>query len=168
MPNFVARLRLYEQKVIMEMVSLKHLDSLGCCRTLTNVAGMYSSGSRLSDSIEVAGRGLGPTEFDLPEYMCGGAQQRQRASTLRYVRSILEYLIIAYCSHCRRAPRQNGSLTRTTKRRKAGTRVTSKYAFEGEGQALNAHISSEAQKKKGAGFRKSTQRYAGLPKCGLY
>jgi hypothetical protein len=46
---------------------------------------MYSSGSRLSDSAEVAGRGLGATDLDLPEYMCGGAQQRQRASTLRYV-----------------------------------------------------------------------------------
>ncbi|KAG8719410.1 hypothetical protein FRC08_002885 [Ceratobasidium sp. 394] len=101
--------------------------------------GMFSSGSRLADSAQVAGRGLGASEFDLPEYMCGGAQQRQRASTLR------------------RGPRGNGPRTRNAKRRKAGTRVASKYAFEGDGQALNAHILDEAEKKKGAGFRKSTQ-----------
>ncbi|KAG9082644.1 hypothetical protein FS749_006697 [Ceratobasidium sp. UAMH 11750] len=39
--------------------------------------GMFSSGSRLADSAQVAGRGLGASDFDLPEYMCGGAQQRQ-------------------------------------------------------------------------------------------
>ncbi|KAG9119700.1 hypothetical protein FRC07_005141 [Ceratobasidium sp. 392] len=101
--------------------------------------GMYSSGSRLSDSAEVAGRGLGATDYDLPEYMCGGAQQRQRASTIR------------------RIPRRNAPHATTTKRRKAGTRVTSKYAFKGEGQALNAHITSESEKKAGTGFRKSAQ-----------
>ncbi|KAG8730523.1 hypothetical protein FRC12_020219 [Ceratobasidium sp. 428] len=101
--------------------------------------GMYSSGSRLEDSAEVAGRGLGASDSDLPEYMCGGAQQRQRASTIR------------------RGPRRAGAHATTTKRRKAGTRVTSKYAFEGSGQALNEHITNETEKKAGTGFRKSTQ-----------
>ncbi|KAB5591916.1 WLM domain containing protein [Ceratobasidium theobromae] len=99
--------------------------------------GMYSAGSRLMDSAQIAGRGLGATDYDLPEYMCGGAQERGRASTLR------------------RAPRRNG--VPRTKRRKAGTRVTSKYAFLGEGNALNAHVEGEEEKKKGTGFRKSTQ-----------
>ncbi|KAG9093958.1 hypothetical protein FRC06_011297 [Ceratobasidium sp. 370] len=100
---------------------------------------MFSSGSRLIDSARVAGRGLGDSDLDLPEYMCGGAQQRQRATTLR------------------RGPRRNGPQATNAKRRKAGTRVTSKYAFEGDGQILNAHIIDETEKKKGAGFRKSTQ-----------
>ncbi|CAE6465206.1 unnamed protein product [Rhizoctonia solani] len=99
--------------------------------------GMYSSGTRLSDSAEVAGRGLGASDFDLPEYMCGGAQERQRSSTLR------------------RAPRQKGPPKQ--KRRKAGTRVTSKYAFAGQGNALNAHVTGEEEKKKGTGFGKRTQ-----------
>lgn len=50
---------------------------------LISAVGMYSSGSRLSDSAQIAGRGLGADDFDLPEYMCGGAQERQRSSTLR-------------------------------------------------------------------------------------
>ncbi|KAF8604271.1 WLM-domain-containing protein [Ceratobasidium sp. AG-I] len=142
------------QVVCHELAHIKHMNHLAgfqqlnaqLCREVAALRakdyygdGMYSSGLRLSDSAEVAGRGLGATIFDLPEYMCGGAQQRQRASTLR------------------RAPRQNGVRAQTTKRRKAGTRITSKYAFEGEGQALNTHIASEDQRKKGTGFRKSTQ-----------
>lgn len=139
----------------MEMASTR---ASGRDYLLTNGIGMYSSGSRLSDSAEVAGRGLGATDFDLPEYMCGGAQQRQRASTLRYVYLPLQGFLAVDSSHSRRAPRQNGPHAQKAKRRKAGTRVTSKYAFEGEGRALNAHITSEDQKKKGTGFRKSTQR----------
>ncbi|CEL55473.1 DNA damage response protein wss1 OS=Schizosaccharomyces pombe (strain 972 / ATCC 24843) GN=wss1 PE=3 SV=1 [Rhizoctonia solani AG-1 IB] len=99
--------------------------------------GMYSSGTRLSDSAEVAGRGLGATDSDLPEYMCGGAQERRRASTLRRTR------------------RQNGPPKK--KRRKAGARVTSKYAFVGQGNALNADASGEEEKKRGTGFGKRTQ-----------
>ncbi|CAE7050036.1 unnamed protein product [Rhizoctonia solani] len=140
------------QVVCHELAHIKHMNHLAGFQQLNtqlchDVAalrtkgyygdGMYSSGARLCDSAEIAGRGLGASDFDLPEYMCGGAQDRRRASTLR------------------RAPRQNGAPKQ--KRRKAGTRVTSKYAFVGEGNALNAHITGDEQKKKGTGFGKRAQ-----------
>ncbi|CAE6461870.1 unnamed protein product [Rhizoctonia solani] len=84
--------------------------------------GLYSSGTRLSDSAEVAGMGLGASDFDLPEYI--------------------------------RAPRQGAAPKQ--KRRKAGTRVTSKYAFVGQGNTLNSHATGE-DKKKGTGFGKRAQ-----------
>ncbi|QRV75110.1 WLM domain-containing protein [Ceratobasidium sp. AG-Ba] len=101
--------------------------------------GMYSSGFRVADSAAVAGHGLAGTEFDLPEYICGGAYERQKSTMLR------------------RRPPQRASRTPPTKRRKPGTRVTSKHAFEGDGQALNSHIVDAVAKKRGTGFRKSTQ-----------
>ncbi|CAE6500453.1 unnamed protein product [Rhizoctonia solani] len=140
------------QVVCHELAHIKHMNHLAGFQQLNaqlchEVAalrakgyygdGMYSSGARLCDSAEVAGRGLGASDFDLPEYMCGGAQERRRASTLR------------------RAPRQNGPPKQ--KRRKAGTRVASKYAFVGQGNALNAHVTGEDKKKKGTGFGKRAQ-----------
>ncbi|KDN45656.1 hypothetical protein RSAG8_04740, partial [Rhizoctonia solani AG-8 WAC10335] len=140
------------QVVCHELAHIKHMNHLAGFQQLNTqlcheVAalrakgyygdGMYSSGTRLSDSAEVAGRGPGVSDLDLPEYMCGGAQERRRAATLR------------------RAPRQNGAPRQ--KRRKAGTRVTSKYAFVGQGNALNAHATGEEEKKKGTGFGKRAQ-----------
>ncbi|ELU40748.1 WLM domain-containing protein [Rhizoctonia solani AG-1 IA] len=118
--------------------NIQHLIQV-VCHELAHIKfpGMYSSGNRLSDSTEVAGRGLRVTDFDLPEYMCGGAQDRRRASTLR------------------RAPRGNGGPK--PKRRKAGTRVRSKYAFVGQGNALNEHATGEQEKKRGTGFKKRAQ-----------
>ncbi|QRW18014.1 WLM domain protein [Rhizoctonia solani] len=140
------------QVVCHELAHIKHMNHLAgfqqlnaqLCHEVTALRtkgyygdGMYSSGNRLSDSTEVAGRGLGVTDFDLPEYMCGGAQDRRRASTLR------------------RAPRGNGGPK--PKRRKAGTRVRSKYAFVGQGNALNEHATGEQEKKRGTGFKKRAQ-----------
>ncbi|KAG8740785.1 hypothetical protein FRC10_003894 [Ceratobasidium sp. 414] len=128
----------FEEVLCHELAHIKHMN---------HGAGFQQLNSQLCHEVAVLrskgyygdGRGLGASDFDLPEYMCGGAQQRQRASTLR------------------RGPRRNGPRATNAKRRKAGTRVTSKYAFEGDGQTLNAHIVDEAEKKKGTGFRKSAQ-----------
>ncbi|KAH7341715.1 WLM domain-containing protein [Rhizoctonia solani] len=139
------------QVVCHELAHIKHMNHLAefqqlnaqLCHEVAALRtkgyygdGLYSSGTRLSDSAEVAGLGLGASDFDLPEYMCGGAQERRRASTLR------------------RAPRQGAAPKQ--KRRKAGTRVTSKYAFVGQGNTLNSHAAGE-DKKKGTGFGKRTQ-----------
>ncbi|KAH9972776.1 WLM domain-containing protein [Lactifluus volemus] len=98
--------------------------------------GMWSSGTRLTDSTKVVGSG--PIEDGLPEYMCGGAQSRARPSARRR----------------RRQPVAGPSLltgAQTTKRRKAGSRVTTSGIFTGGGQALNA---DEDDKRAGTGFRK--------------
>ncbi|CAE6509960.1 unnamed protein product [Rhizoctonia solani] len=125
------------QVVCHELAHIKHMNHLAGFQQLNaqlchEVAalrakgyygdGLYSSGTRLSDSAEVAGMGLGASDFDLPEYI--------------------------------RAPRQGAAPKQ--KRRKAGTRVTSKYAFVGQGNTLNSHATGE-DKKKGTGFGKRTQ-----------
>ncbi|KAI0077919.1 WLM-domain-containing protein [Panus rudis PR-1116 ss-1] len=85
--------------------------------------GYWSSGTRLADSARVGGQGLDPGE--LPEYMCGGAQSRARPSALRRRRNT------------RKAGPSNHTGAQTEKKRKAGSRVTSKTAFKGDGKALN-------------------------------
>ncbi|KAK7047554.1 hypothetical protein VNI00_006322 [Paramarasmius palmivorus] len=109
--------------------------------------GYWSSGKRLADSATVSGEGIDDGEF--PEYMCGGAQTRSRP----FERSR------------RRGPRRqrksfpsNHTGRQTEKKRKAGSRVTSKYAFEGEGVALNDGDTSG----KGTGKGKQAARRVAL------
>ncbi|KAI5890112.1 WLM-domain-containing protein [Schizophyllum commune H4-8] len=106
--------------------------------------GYWSSGTRLGDSAQIEGQGVASSEY-MPEYMCGGAQSRTRPTAIRRRRG------------GPRRPRETvASLhtgRQTAKRRKAGARVTSKYAFEGEGATLG-----EAG-GKGAGFRKQAARW---------
>ncbi|KAJ6494788.1 WLM domain-containing protein [Mycena vitilis] len=89
--------------------------------------GWWSSGTRLRDSAEVLGDGIEGGEF--PEYLCGGAQKRARPTALRRKRRS-------------RPPRHGAQIAsnktgrQTAKKRKAGGRVTSKYAFSGEGSVL--------------------------------
>jgi DNA-dependent metalloprotease WSS1 len=115
----------------------------------------------LTDSTKVVGSG--PIEDGLPEYMvmrssrphpwvhslfrqCGGAHSRARPSARRR----------------QRQPVAGPSLltgAQTTKRRKAGSRVTTAGIFTGGGQALNA---DEDDKRAGTGFRKKAARCVGL------
>ncbi|KAI0950946.1 hypothetical protein AcW1_008115 [Taiwanofungus camphoratus] len=102
--------------------------------------GYWSSGTRLVDSTRVSGQIS--SAGDLPEYMCGGAHTRARPTSLR-----------------RRRNRQpagpsNHTGAQTSKRRKAGSRVTAQGTFKGEGRALNDDASDKDQKKAGSGFRK--------------
>ncbi|KAK2463407.1 hypothetical protein APHAL10511_004493 [Amanita phalloides] len=76
--------------------------------------GYWSSGRRLVDSAHVAGEGIEPG--DLPEFMCGGAHTRARPTSIRRFRS-----------------ERTGQMT---KKRKAGTRITSKSLFVGEGSKV--------------------------------
>ncbi|KAK0450166.1 WLM domain-containing protein [Armillaria borealis] len=102
--------------------------------------GYWSAGTRLADSAKVAGEGIDPG--DLPEYMCGGAQTRSRPSATRRRRSGRRGDVVP----------SNHTGRQTAKRRKAGGRVTSKYAFQGEGLSLNDSTGEEGV--KGAGFKK--------------
>lgn len=102
--------------------------------------GYWSSGTRLMDSARVGGQSLAPGE--LPEYMCGGAHNRARPTSLR-----------------RRRNRQpagpsNHTGAQTAKKRKAGSRVTASGTFKGSGRALNEDASDDDGKKGGTGFRK--------------
>ncbi|KAF9565211.1 WLM-domain-containing protein [Agrocybe pediades] len=100
--------------------------------------GYWSSGQRLRDSARIADDVLG--EGDLPEYICGGAQSRSRPSARRR----------QYMPRGRRREVVPSLHTgaQTAKKRKAGARVTSKYAFAGEGATL------AADSDKGTGFGK--------------
>ncbi|PBL03642.1 WLM-domain-containing protein [Armillaria gallica] len=102
--------------------------------------GYWSAGTRLADSAKVAGEGIDPG--DLPEYMCGGAQTRSRPSATRRRRSGRRGDVVP----------SNHTGRQTAKRRKGGGRVTSKYAFQGEGLSLNDSTGEEGG--KGTGFRK--------------
>ncbi|KAE9407704.1 WLM-domain-containing protein [Gymnopus androsaceus JB14] len=98
--------------------------------------GYWSAGTRLADSAVVSGQGL--DTGDLPEYICGGAQNRARPAKLRQRRGP------------RRVAPSNSTGRQTEKKRKAGSRVTSKYAFQGQGASLTG---SDAD-MKGNGFGK--------------
>ncbi|KAL1679005.1 WLM domain-containing protein [Schizophyllum commune] len=104
--------------------------------------GYWSSGTRLGDSAQIEGQGVASSEY-MPEYMCGGAQTRTRPTAIRR----------------RRGPRRPRETIpslhtgrQTAKKRKAGARVTSKYAFEGEGATLSGQDPKAGG--KGAGYRK--------------
>ncbi|KAF9069241.1 WLM domain-containing protein [Rhodocollybia butyracea] len=98
----------------------------------------WSAGTRLADSAVVPGQGL--DIGDLPEYICGGAQSRTRPAHLRQ----------------RRGPRRPSNSTgrQTAKQRKAGSRVTSKYAFRGEGVSISSDATAA-----GKGFGKQAGRH---------
>ncbi|KAJ7104198.1 WLM domain-containing protein [Mycena belliarum] len=104
--------------------------------------GYWSSGARLMDSAKVTGDGIVAGEF--PEYMCGGAHSRTRPTALR---------------RRRHAPRKQpgepiASLKtgrQTAKKRKAGGRVRSKYAFAGEGASI---VEATDAQGRGSGFGK--------------
>ncbi|PPQ65296.1 hypothetical protein CVT26_000256 [Gymnopilus dilepis] len=100
--------------------------------------GYWSSGRRLRDSARIGEEGL-ETE-DLPEYMCGGAQSRARPTARRRRQGAR--------GKRREVVPSLHTGAQTAKKRKAGGRVTSKYAFTGEGQSL-ASSSTE-----GTGFGK--------------
>ncbi|KAG6879883.1 hypothetical protein C0992_010236 [Termitomyces sp. T32_za158] len=100
--------------------------------------GYWSSGMRLGDSARVSGQGI--ELGDLPEYLCGGSQTRRRPT---------------------RRPRKprNATITpstatgrQTDKPRKAGSRITRKNAFLGQGESLMGD--EVVGKAKGTGFGK--------------
>lgn len=118
-------------------------------------AGYWSSGTRLADSARISGDGI--ELGDLPEYMvgiyhsfdylvfnspqCGGAQTRARPSSFRRRRHVSQKRGETVPSlHTGR---------QTAKRRKAGGRVTSKFAFVGDGRSL-ADDSAQSSKGKRA------------------
>ncbi|ESK91831.1 wlm domain containing protein [Moniliophthora roreri MCA 2997] len=110
--------------------------------------GYWSSGKRLADSATVSGEGIDDGEF--PEYMCGGAQSRSRPFQKGTRRG------------GPRRPKQiipsNHTGRQTEKKRKPGSRVTSKYAFEGQGIALNDGDTSGTGTGTGKGKRAASKR----------
>ncbi|KAL5526064.1 hypothetical protein ACEPAG_7402 [Sanghuangporus baumii] len=106
--------------------------------------GYWSSGTRVSDSIRIGGQGV--EDFDLPEYVCGGAQSRSRPKSIGRRRSQVQRRA--------KAGPSNHTGAQVEKRRKPGTRVKARGAFKGEGKALNDDISDEDAKARGTGFRK--------------
>jgi len=125
--------------------------------------GYWSSGTRLSDNATI--EGTGDVTGDLPEFMascssslpsqmsnypktqCGGAQARKRPTGVRRRRGGARRATVP----------SNHTGAQTSKRRKAGGRVTSKYAFSGEGVSLDEEVAESKGKAKGAGFGKRTQ-----------
>ncbi|KAH6913065.1 WLM domain-containing protein [Coprinopsis sp. MPI-PUGE-AT-0042] len=111
--------------------------------------GYWSSGQRLADSARIPGDGIDTGEF--PEYMCGGAQKRSRPTARR-----------------RRAGAPRGPKKevipslhtgrQTEKKRKAGGRVTSKYAFAGEGNSLGGSAPESTKGKRAASNRAREER----------
>ncbi|KAJ7903525.1 WLM domain-containing protein [Mycena olivaceomarginata] len=104
--------------------------------------GYWSAGTRLFDSAEVSGDGIEGGEC--PEFLCGGAQKQSRPSALGRKRRA-------------RGPRRetvasNKTGRQTAKKRKAGARVKSEYAFSGQGSFLTDGALDP--KGKGVGFRK--------------
>ncbi|KDR76338.1 hypothetical protein GALMADRAFT_476977 [Galerina marginata CBS 339.88] len=99
--------------------------------------GYWSSGQRLRDSARVGEEGLEAGEF--PEYMCGGAQSRARPTARRRRQNAR--------GKRREVVPSLHTGAQTAKKRKSGARVTSKYAFVGEGMAL-------ADDGNGTGFGK--------------
>ncbi|KAI0696703.1 WLM domain-containing protein [Cytidiella melzeri] len=100
--------------------------------------GYWSSGEHLGDSVRVGSQGLDKTR--LPEYMCGGAHSQPQPSSLQQRRPHGGPLNHTGCQ--------------TTRKHKAGSRVTAQGTFNGVGRALDEHVEDESIKKAGAGFRK--------------
>ncbi|KIJ70022.1 hypothetical protein HYDPIDRAFT_79182 [Hydnomerulius pinastri MD-312] len=102
--------------------------------------GYWSSGTRLADSARIAGQGI--EMGDLPEYMCGGAHTRARPTSYKRNRRRRDG-----------AGPSNHTGAQTSKKRKAGSRVTNSSAFKSTGKALNEDVDEE-RKGLGTGFRK--------------
>ncbi|KAH8092588.1 WLM-domain-containing protein [Cristinia sonorae] len=96
--------------------------------------GYWSSGQRLADSVIVGGSN--GASGALPEYMCGGAQTRERPTYRK-----------------RRLSNPGNKPARAVRKPKPGSRVTAKGTFKGEGHALNEGMGGE-DKLKGVGFKK--------------
>lgn len=47
------------------------------------ILGFYSSGNRLGDSSAIRGQGIGGVGEVLPEYICGGAHEKNRSGYMR-------------------------------------------------------------------------------------
>lgn len=110
--------------------------------------GYWSSGTRLSDSARIAGDGI--QEGDLPEYMCGGAQSRTRPkATRRRRRTQGKRRETVPSLHTGR---------QTAIKRKAGARVTSKYAFAGLGTMLSSDGHGKSFGKQAASKRAREER----------
>ncbi|KAF9267705.1 WLM-domain-containing protein [Marasmius fiardii PR-910] len=103
--------------------------------------GYWSSGKHLADSATMTGEGIDHGE--LPEYMCGGAHSRSRPSFKRRKRRLSHEGVLS-----------NHTGRQTAKKRKPGSRITSKYAFVGEGLSL----SEDLGKGTGKGKRASSYR----------
>ncbi|KAG2157884.1 WLM-domain-containing protein [Suillus bovinus] len=107
--------------------------------------GYWSSGTRLADSVKIAGQGI--ETGDLPEYMCGGAHSRARPAS--YQRR-------------KRTAKFSGPSVHTgaqsEKKRKAGSRITNTNVFGLGGKALNEGAIGE-KKEAGTGFRKKAGRH---------
>ncbi|KAI6029124.1 WLM-domain-containing protein [Pisolithus microcarpus] len=101
--------------------------------------GYWLAGRRLADSAVVSGKGI--QAGDLPEYMCGGAHSRVRPVWGR--RSVV---VAGPSLH---------TGAQTTKKCKAGSRVTNSSAFPSTGKALNDDLDDDT-KAVGTGFRKQT------------
>ncbi|KXN89116.1 DNA damage response protein wss1 [Leucoagaricus sp. SymC.cos] len=99
--------------------------------------GYWSSGTRLVDSARISGDGIEAGDF--PEYMCGGAQTRTRPNAQRRRRGVSQ-------RHKDTTPSLHTG-RQTAKRRKAGSRVTSKYAFAGVGNSLVEEAQSSKRKR---------------------
>ncbi|KAI6003952.1 WLM-domain-containing protein [Pisolithus albus] len=102
--------------------------------------GYWSAGRRLADSSVVSGQGI--QAGDLPEYMCGGAHSRVRPARGR--RSVV---VAGPSLH---------TGAQTTKKRKAGSRITNSSAFPSTGKALNDDLDDDT-KTVGTGFRKQAR-----------
>ncbi|KAF8896398.1 WLM domain-containing protein [Infundibulicybe gibba] len=114
--------------------------------------GFWSSGTRLADSSKITGKGI--DVGGLPEFMCGGAQTRSRPTATRRLRTRkprpLDTTIVA----------STNSGRQTAKKRKAGARVTSKYAFAGEGMSLGDDRSGGKGKGKQAASKRAREERA--------
>ncbi|KAJ3530423.1 hypothetical protein NMY22_g8574 [Coprinellus aureogranulatus] len=111
--------------------------------------GYWSSGQRLADSARIPGDGIEAGDF--PEFMCGGAQQRTRPTARRRRTGVP------------RGPRKETVPSlhtgrQTAKKRKAGGRVTSKYAFSGEGNTLAGDGEEGSRGKRAASNRAREER----------
>ncbi|PPR00787.1 hypothetical protein CVT24_000752 [Panaeolus cyanescens] len=112
--------------------------------------GYWSSGTRLSDSTRIGGMGI--EEGDFPEYVCGGAQSRARPSSgHRKRRATGKRREVVPSLH---------TGAQTAKKRKAGSRVTSKYAFTGEGSTLGADTGPGTGFGKRANSKKAREERA--------
>ncbi|KAF8807050.1 WLM-domain-containing protein [Phlegmacium glaucopus] len=107
--------------------------------------GYWSSGTRLSDSARITGDGI--QEGDFPEYICGGAQSRTRPTATRRLRRTQ--------GKRRETVPSLHTGRQTAIKRKAGARVTSKYAFTGQGTMLSSDGDGDG---KGFGKQAASKR----------